>query len=126
MQALRTCRDFSSHVVVRHLGRGSVSRVALLRRERRAASEAGSTEAKHEGKQEAREKEGAAPPAGGAPSAAAGRGEPSPEGAEPAMALVKGGHFGAEDLPDYVVAKSVSVDGGYEDKHLQQIEVRWA
>ena len=33
---------------------------------------------------------------------------------------------GAEDLPDYVVAKSVSVDGGYEDKHLQQIEVRWA
>ena len=104
--------------------------MALLRRERRAASEAGSTEAKHEakheGKQEAREKEGAAPPAGGAPSAAAGRGEPSPEGAEPAMALVKGGHFGAEDLPDYVVAKSVSVDGGYEDKHLQQIEVRWA
>jgi len=94
--------------------------VALLRRERRAASEAGSTEAKHEGKQEAREKEGAAPPASGSPSAAAGRRAPSPEGAERAKALV------AEDLPDYVVAKSVSVDGGYEDKHLQQIEVRWA
>ena len=104
--------------------------MALLRRERRAASEAGSTEAKHEakheGKQEAREKEGAAPPASGSPSAAAGRGEPSPEAAEPAKALVKGGGVGAEDLPDYVVAKSVSVDGGYEDKHLQQIEVRWA
>jgi len=25
-------------------------------------------------------------------------------------------------LPDNVVAKSVSVDGGYEDKHLQQIQ----
>ena len=26
-QALRTCRDFSSHVVIRHLGRGSAGRV---------------------------------------------------------------------------------------------------
>ena len=126
MQALRTCRDFSSHVVVRHLGRGSVSRVALLRRERRPASEAGSTEAKHEGKQEAREKEGAAPPASDSPSAAADRGDPNPEEAEPTKALITGDRVGPEDLPDYVVAKSVSVDGGYEDKHLQQIEVRWA
>ena len=31
MQALRTCRDFSSHVVIRHLGRGSAGRVTLTR-----------------------------------------------------------------------------------------------
>ena len=106
--------------------------MALLRRERRPASEAGSTEAKHEGKQEAkveaREKEGAGGREGASdsPSAAADRGDPNPEEAEPAKALIKGGRVGPEDLPDYMVAKSVSVDGGYEDKHLQQIEVRWA
>lgn len=120
MQALRTCRDFSSHVVVRHLGRGSVSRVALLRREKQEAKRtAEPTEAKQEeAKQEAQEKAAAAAASSDAPSAAAG--DPNPEETEPAGTLIKGGR--PEDMPDYVVAKSVSVAGGYEDKHLQQIE----
>ena len=34
----------------------------------------------------------------------------------------KGSAYTEDGLPDNVVAKSVSVDGGYEDKHLQQIQ----
>ena len=165
MQALRTCRDFSSHVVIRHLGRGSAGRVTLLRRQapNQVVPQRQPVEATAGVREERDEAGGAAGWMGRAEAGEAGEGGEGGEAGVEGVGGVGGageikdgtgrmersgnslssersgpttmeGEFGVRitgvgpeeglPLPDNVVAKSVSVDGGYEDKHLQQIQVR--